>query len=111
MLCLVVEGEAVYSDLGHLLDIAAGMGDVQVAVEVRVGQMGTQALDDRGSDGEVGDEMAECKKRYPSMTSMWSESAPRSITCWQSLARSAKSAERMEGPTKTLEFLSLIIFM
>lgn len=53
-----MKGEAVDSDLGHLVDIAAGVGDVQVAVKVDVGEMGAEALDDGGSDGKVGDEVA-----------------------------------------------------
>lgn len=109
MFGLVVEGEAVDADLGELFDVVAGVGDVEVAVEMGVGEVSAEPLDDWRPDGQVRHKVAESLRSYPSMMSMWRESAPRSMTSWHSFARSPKSAERMEGPTNTLLFLSLII--
>ena len=70
MITLVVEGEAVDSDLGHLLDIIARVGDVHVAIKVNLGKVFSHPADHGGTNGEVGDEMSTFHTIYPSMMSM-----------------------------------------
>lgn len=98
MLRLVMEGEAVDADPGQGFDVVAGVGHHEVAVEVGVGDVLLEGGHHGRADGEVGHEVAGWGHAYPSMMSMWRESAPSYSTCWQSLLRSPKSAERMEGP-------------
>lgn len=106
VLTFIMESETVHSDFGHLVDVIARVGDVHVAVEVGFRQVLSHPGDDGGTNGEVRHEMSASATNYPSMTSMWRESAPKFTTCSHSLASSPKSADRMEGPKKTWVFLA-----
>ena len=59
MLGLVVESETVDSNFTHLLDVGSRVGHVHVTVEVHVRKVLPHGLDDGGTDGQVGHEVAE----------------------------------------------------
>ena len=99
MVRLVVESETVYPDFTHLLDVVSRLGHVHVAVKVHSWQMSSQGFDDWRAYRQVGNEVPNSKRLYPSITSMCREFAPSLRTSLQSSASEPKSAERIEGPT------------
>jgi hypothetical protein len=98
VLGFIVESETIGPCLGKRLDVVTRVGDHEVAIEVRKGKVLAERGDDRGTDGEIGDEVTTWGRPYPSMISMCSVWAPAYTISWHSLKRNAKSAERMEGP-------------
>ena len=59
MLGFVVKSETVNAYLSHLLDVVSGVCYVHVAVKMNSREMSSKALDDGGTDCEVGNEVSE----------------------------------------------------